>query len=337
MRVVGFLLLVLGVVLAHQVEPGVRVESVRLAEETPALRFSPTRPGPLRLALMAHGVTASKETLFCLGEALAQAGFTAYAVDLPGHGTSPGGFRPRLNGPTLVSVARALGPLEVYLGHSMGAYAGAEAGLTPRVFLALGALPDRKPVVLLAGRWEEACPVARLQASGNPLIVSPWSDHDLEPYDPVLIRAAVEATGEPFVPRSAWLWRMAGGLLALLGAFLQKPGPTRAAVVILAVILTAAPWLDASPNLARVPLQLALMGVAYLVIRGLGKLSVPRWTLPAAGASTVLLCAGLGYPFPALFAALFTLLLVLGALLRSDLAMAIFLGYAVGQWFPRVF
>ena len=32
---------------------------------------------------MAHGVTASKETLFRFGEALARAGFTCYAVDLP--------------------------------------------------------------------------------------------------------------------------------------------------------------------------------------------------------------------------------------------------------------
>lgn len=36
------------------------------------------------------------------------------------------------------------------------------------------------------------------------------------------------------------------------------------------------------------------------------------------------------------FTALGTLLLTLGALLGNDLGMAVFLGYALGQWIPRV-
>lgn len=327
---IGLLLLVLGVLLAHRVEPGVTVESVTLARGTPALMFSPERPGG-PTALLAHGVTASKETLFPLGEALALEGYTAYAIDLPGHGRSPLGFRPELNARTILAVADELGTVELYLGHSMGAYAGAQAwrqGFRPTRFLALGALPA--PVTLLAGRWEEAVPLARLQASGWPLVVSPWSDHALEPYDPTLIRAVVPG------PRSAWLWRLLGGALALVGAYLQNVR-SRPWAVILAVILSAEPWLDASPHLARLPLQLGLAACFYLALRGAARLGLPRWVFPGASAWMVPLSLLMGMPFLALFTALGTLLLAMGALLGSDLGMAVFLGYALGQWIPRVF
>jgi hypothetical protein len=48
-----------GVVLSHCVEPGVRVEHMTLAGDTPALKFLPAGPGPHPVALLAHGVTAS--------------------------------------------------------------------------------------------------------------------------------------------------------------------------------------------------------------------------------------------------------------------------------------
>ena len=56
--------LVVGIALSHVIEPGVRVEKVTLAEETPALKFVPTGPGPHPVALLAHGYASSKETLF---------------------------------------------------------------------------------------------------------------------------------------------------------------------------------------------------------------------------------------------------------------------------------
>lgn len=74
-----------GAALSHLIEPGVRVQKVTLAEETPALEFLPAGPGPHPVALLAHGSPASKETLFRYGEALAAAGFICYDVDLPGH------------------------------------------------------------------------------------------------------------------------------------------------------------------------------------------------------------------------------------------------------------
>jgi len=53
-----------GLVLSHRVEPGVRVQKVTLAEETPALEFLPAGAGPHPVALLAHGYAGSKETLF---------------------------------------------------------------------------------------------------------------------------------------------------------------------------------------------------------------------------------------------------------------------------------
>jgi pimeloyl-ACP methyl ester carboxylesterase len=78
----------IGVTLSHQVESGVRVESVTLAGDIPALEFSPADLNPHPVAMLVHGYTGSKENLFFYGEALAAAGFKCFAVDLPGHGMS---------------------------------------------------------------------------------------------------------------------------------------------------------------------------------------------------------------------------------------------------------
>ena len=85
---VAITFLVAGAVLSRQVEPPVRVEAVTLAGHTPALQFSLADSAPHPVALLAHGLHGSKETLFRLGEALATAGFVCFAVDLPGHGAS---------------------------------------------------------------------------------------------------------------------------------------------------------------------------------------------------------------------------------------------------------
>ena len=116
-----------GVILSRRVEPGVGVEAVTLAGDTPALQFLPANPGPRPVALLAHGVTASKETLFRFGEALAAAGFVCFAVDLPGHGESRRLFSFAENAPALEGIARAIGSVDVFVGHSMGAGAGAKA------------------------------------------------------------------------------------------------------------------------------------------------------------------------------------------------------------------
>jgi hypothetical protein len=53
-----------GLALSHRVEAGVRVQKVALAEESPALKFIPAGAEPHPVALLAHGYTGSKETLF---------------------------------------------------------------------------------------------------------------------------------------------------------------------------------------------------------------------------------------------------------------------------------
>jgi hypothetical protein len=87
--VAGIISLAVGAALSRAIEPGVRVEKVMLTPNTPALRVFPATPGPHPIALLAHGATGSKETLFCFGEALAAAGFDCYSVDQAGHGESP--------------------------------------------------------------------------------------------------------------------------------------------------------------------------------------------------------------------------------------------------------
>src|SRR5215207_9656784 len=81
--------LMLGIILSRVIEPGVRVEKVTLAQDTPALKFNPAGAGPHPVALLAHGYASSKEAMFRYGEALAAAGFICYSVDQPGHGASP--------------------------------------------------------------------------------------------------------------------------------------------------------------------------------------------------------------------------------------------------------
>src|ERR1044071_6523712 len=80
--------LVMATVLSHVIEPGVRVEKIMLATNTPALRIVPATPGPHPIALLAHGNGGSKEMLFRFGEALAAAGFDCYSVDQAGYGAS---------------------------------------------------------------------------------------------------------------------------------------------------------------------------------------------------------------------------------------------------------
>jgi pimeloyl-ACP methyl ester carboxylesterase len=368
-------LLALGVALSRQLEPGVRIETATVAGDTPALVFHPTAAGPHPVALLAHGVTASKETLFRFGEALAAAGFTSVAIDLPGHGRSARSFLRGGNAAALEQVDRELGAVDVFVGHSMGAYAGAEGvrngRLQPRLFIAIGALPalghSGVPLLLLAGRYEEAVSPARLRAhAAAPLVVSDWSDHALEPYDPVLIAAGVAAACRtvglpPAAAPTCWRWRLLGLALALCGALAlgdrlpaavprlrRVRGPLLASVVIATTALAAGSWLGAAPSPWRVPVQLILTAGATLVIAGAGALRLPRWSFAAVMALCLGGCLATGAYFPALFVLLIGLLLGAGALLGAlaerdgtrldgDLAMAILVGYAVGQWLPIIY
>jgi hypothetical protein len=71
-----------GAALSRVIEPGVRVEKVMLATNTPALRIFPATTGPHPKALLAHGGGGSKEMLFRFGEAFAAAGLESSSISL---------------------------------------------------------------------------------------------------------------------------------------------------------------------------------------------------------------------------------------------------------------
>ena len=362
---------VAGLLMSRLIEPGVRVEAVTLASDTPALRFLPAAAGPHPVALLAHGITASKETLFRFCEALATAGFACFAIDLPGHGESGRRFGTD-NARTIDEVSSALGRVDVFLGHSMGAYAGAESirrgVLHPRLFIAVGALPDLgqagPPQLLLAGRFEEAVPPSWVQArAGARVVISPWSDHALEPYDPYLVGAAVEAASAavgkaaPTAP-GRWRWRLAGIVLGVIGAvvlgdrlphllprLVRARGLLLASIAISVVALLGGAWLGAAPILRRIPVQFALTAVLLLVVRSAAKLRAPRWSFLALAALFAICCAAMNMYFLALLVALCTLVLFAGTAVGwiaarggtrrdGDIAFAVLVGYALGQWVP---
>lgn len=380
--------LVVGALLARVIEPGVGVEKIILAGDTPAIHLFPKTSGPHPVALLAHGVTASKETMFRFGEALAAAGFDCYALDIAGHGES----RLRFSWPEIVAqmgrLTQVIGRVDVFVGHSMGAGAGEASfqngDLKPKLFIAAGAnvnLGERgPPLLLLAGDFEELVSLASLKARSDArLVLSPWSDHVLEVFDPRLVNAGVEAAcatvgiSPPSPPRS-WLWRLVGVICGMAGALglmrnLHKLGPRLArargilvpGALLTAVVLTTGRWFGASPILHRIPLQLSIGVLVWLALTGLGKLGLSRWTLDAAVAAFTLICVIVQFiptiasgdgriPFHlmALIGAVCTLLAGAGLLVGrkmvsvdlrrdGDLAVAIFLGYAIGQWMPKFF
>lgn len=299
--------LILGVILSRVIEPGVRVEKIMLTTNTPALRLFPATPGPHPIALLAHGGGGSKEMLFRFGEALAAAGFDCHSVDQAGHGESPQPYsvtnilrKPR-------ELERALGGVDVFVGHSMGGGAGAwgvrEDGFRPKLFIGLeskSSMGERgPPLLLLVARFSELMPRAWLRAQTNAqVVISPWSEHILAAYDPGLVNAGVKAAcaavGKP-VPAAptAWRWRLVGLLLGITGALglmfcLPEIHPRLArirgfivpCVLLLALVLTLWPWVGVSPQLRRIPAYLVVLGVVWLALVGVSRLRTPRWGLP---------------------------------------------------------
>jgi hypothetical protein len=370
-----------GVALSHLIESGVRVEKIMLTTNTPALRLFPATPGPHPVALLAHGDGASKEMLFRFGEALAVAGFDCYSVDQAGYGESPQSCSRTNVRRYFVEAERALGEVDVFIGQSMGSGIGSwsvrEAGFRPKLFIAVGntaTLGEHgPPALLLFGRFEEFGIPAQTNAQ---VVVSPWSDHALEAFDPVLVNAAVRAAcgtvGKP-VPAAptAWRWRLAGLLLGMLGALVLMfclpelhPGLSRIrgflvpAILLIGIILTLETWIAVIPRLRRIPQQLVLLSVIWLVLAGLGRLRWPRWSLPlVTGILTVasgLVLFGLPLAYVKsiwLSGVLMTISIIItvsllpsllvgkiaargGSRRDGDIAMAIFASYTIGQFLP---
>jgi pimeloyl-ACP methyl ester carboxylesterase len=371
--------LILGAILSRVIEPGVRVEKIMLTTNTPALRLFPATPGPHPIALLAHGNLASKEMFFRFGEALAAAGFDCYSVDQAGFGESPQSCSLTNLGLNFQEFERALEPVDVFIGHSMGGGMGEwgvrEGGFRPKLFIGVGFPVELgkqgPPLVLLAGWFEEFFRPAQLRARTDAqVIISPWSDHILEPFDPVLVRAAVKAAcatvGKP-VPAAptAWRWRFAGLVLGIAGALvlmfcLPELHPRLArtrrlivpAVLLIAVILTWGTWFGVTPQWRRIPQQLVLLVVIWLALAGLSSLRMPRWSLAVVTGILALGCLPLGFVKGIFLFAMLncilgisTLLLLPGTLVGriatrggsrrdGDVAMAIVASYGIGQFMP---
>jgi pimeloyl-ACP methyl ester carboxylesterase len=368
-----------GVILSHHLATGTRIEKVTLAGDTPALKFIPADAGPHPIALLAHGYSASKETLFWYGEALSAAGFVCYSVDLPGHGGSPQPYSFLETAQMLGRVGRSLGSVDVILGHSMGGIASGEAVreklLRPKLVIAVGAdtwLGEQAPpLLLLVGRFDEFFKSDELKARTDAqTIVSPWSNHGFELFDPRLIHAAVNAAsaaiGQPPPPAShAWCWQVAGVFLALLGAFgmaLALPefpprwtwlrGLLAAVFIGSAFFLTLNMCLDIKPHPQNSLLQIVAAIVAFVILVGAGKLRIPRWTFImlamalsiAAVVATNTLMAHINIPLyrivrlslilaPALFVGTLVGITAAfrGSRLSGDVAMAVIIGCGLFQ------
>jgi pimeloyl-ACP methyl ester carboxylesterase len=302
-----------GAALSHVIEPGVRVEKIMLTTNTPALRIFPAAPGLHPKVLLAHGGGGSKEMLFRFGEAFAAAGFDCYSVDLAGQGESPQPFSITNLLLNIQDSDRALGGVDVFLGHSLGGAAGtwcANAyGFHPKLFLALeSGFPSGEhapPLVVLMTRFGEFRSMlgTMLKAQTNAqVVVAPWTEHILAAYAPTLVNAGVKAAcatvGNPVPPApTAWRWRLVGLVLGITGAvglmfFLPGLHPRLArvrglivpGVLLLALALTLWPWVGVSPHLRRLAPQLVVFGVTWLALAGAGKLRMPRWSLPVVTA-----------------------------------------------------
>ena len=365
-----------GVALSHVIEPGVRVEKIMLTGNTPAIRLSPATPGPHPIALLAHGSTGSKENLFRFGEALAAADFDCYSVDQAGFGESPHSLFSTNLLFNFQEFERAHGVVDVFIGHSFGGWVGAwsvhNAGFRPKLFIGIGAdaelAKDGPPLLMLFGRFD----YFGLQAPTNAqVVISPWSEHILEFADPVLVNAGVKAAcatvGKPVpaAPR-AWLWRVAGAVLAIAGALvlmfrLPELHPRLArvrsgivpAVLLIAIGLTMGTWVGVTPQWRRMPHQLVLLPVIWLALAGFSRLRMPRWSLAVVTGMLALGCefayqvnllVGLSGILPIILA-ISALLLLPSALVGriatrggsrrdGDIAMAIFASYVIGQFMP---
>jgi len=224
-------------------------------------------------------------------------------VDLAGYGESPQSCSRANVRHYFVEAEEALGEVDVFIGQSMGSGTGSwsvrEAGFRPKLFVAVGntaTLGEHgPPALLLCGRFTEFGMPAQTNAQ---VVSSPWSEHALEAFDPVLVNAAVRAAcatvGKP-VPAAptAWQWRLVGLVLGMAGALvlvfrLPDLHPRLArirrflvpAVLLIAFVLTTGTWIGVTPQWRRIPEQLVLLPVIWLALAGLSRLRCPRWSLP---------------------------------------------------------
>ncbi len=85
--------------------------------------FPPIGPGNGRRVMFTHGWGSRIALTQGLVTGLREAGFSVYAVDLPGHGHSPGrSLHAGIAIATLATVFQRFGPFDAMIGHSFGGY-----------------------------------------------------------------------------------------------------------------------------------------------------------------------------------------------------------------------
>jgi len=115
--------------------------------------------GAPKHALLVHGLGSSAHTMWRVGEAFADAGWCATAVDLRGHGNAPRASRYRISdfaGDLLLTNPSHQGNWDVVIGHSIGAAsalvaAATDQGWTKRIIFldpAFTVGPERRQMVL---------------------------------------------------------------------------------------------------------------------------------------------------------------------------------------------
>lgn len=239
----GICLLALALALMRLSIPnGVTCETVSITgpDGKPCLGTVWKPPSPKAVMLIGHGVTSNQGIMANTAKAFAANGYTAVTLDFWGHGRSEERFDWRSNKDQLkawFAWAHTLGNLPVaYMGHSMGGFCGAEtliedpSGIS--AFVALGALPPQFPAcktAVAAGHFEELFSEAEARAKTGDkaeVIFSPFSDHSLEPFDPVLlgrivawVDGALGLPGSAQFPWSCWVCALLGTVIGCVAAF----------------------------------------------------------------------------------------------------------------------
>lgn len=191
---------------------------------------------PRAVMLVGHGVSSNQGVMATIAKAFAANGYAVVALDFWGHGRSRERFEWTANPAQIHAwcawARKEYGGLPLgYLGHSMGGFAGAEAfaeyshGVS--AFVSLGALPRLQPgpkTLIAAGRFEELFSpeeARRRAGDGMDVLISPFSNHALETWDPVLVRDIVQwvdgALGLNRATRFPWLRFLASLLAVPLG------------------------------------------------------------------------------------------------------------------------
>ncbi|MDF1665529.1 MAG: alpha/beta fold hydrolase, partial [Planctomycetota bacterium] len=248
----GVLLTILALFLSQYYDDGVTVERGLLTSEDKSLTVpviwvqGQESPETAPTAILGHGLVSSKETMLCLAERLARAGFRCICLDFPGHGASDIAMRGQDASLSIEVAAMALTgkrapeiPIDLYIGHSRGGSIGSEAiakrRMKARLFVALGsfATPKRSQgegMLYVTGRYDFLATPEDIEAlkTGDKkieVIISESADHVTEVWDPGSVDGcanwALEKLGRPKTGRSwNWICRALGSVLLLLGALL---------------------------------------------------------------------------------------------------------------------